>query len=52
MLDYQDMLLILEKYAKVSHFIKTRVNGEATTKLMILWSSTILKGLTINCFNV
>ena len=32
------------KIYKISHFIKTTVNGGATTKLMILWSSTILKG--------
>ena len=64
MLDFQDMLVILGKYTKISNFIKTRVNGEVTTKLMIkvngeattkliiLLSSTILKGLTINCLNV
>ena len=43
---------MLGKYTKASHFIKTRDNGGATTKLMILWSSTILKGLTINYLNV
>ena len=42
----------LGKYMKVSRFIKIRLNGGATTKLMIMWSSTILKGLTINCLEV
>ena len=52
MLDYQDMLVILGKNTKVSHFIKARVNDRTNIKLMILWYSTILKGLTINCLNV
>ena len=52
MLDCQDTLVILGKYTKASHFTKIRLNGGATAKIMILWSSTILKGLTINCLNV
>ena len=40
MLNYQDMLVIFGKYRKVSHFIKSRVNGGVTTKFMILWSLT------------
>ena len=46
------MLVILGKYTKVSHFIKTRGNGGVTTKLMIFLTSTILKGLPINSLNV
>ena len=39
------MLVILGKYKKVSHFKKTRENGGATSKLIILWFSTTSKGL-------
>ena len=51
MLDYQGRLVTLGKYTKVSHFVKTTINGGTIAKLMILWSSTLLKGLTINCLN-
>ena len=40
MLNYLDILVIFGKYRKVSHFIKSRANGGATTKFMILWSLT------------
>ena len=46
-LEYQYVPVILGKYGKVTYFIKTR----AITKLVILSSSMILKGLTIQCLN-
>ena len=33
MLDYQDMLVTLGKYAKFNHFIKTMVNGGIPPKI-------------------